>query len=83
MGAALQGHRGSYWYDDEGTPRHQYSTDSRWSTGGAAPFLRETAGKLNETPTGNARCLNYHYSPLVRMTNTWIGRGDTPRERIC
>ena len=39
---------------------------------------RETAGKLEEKPTGNARCLNYHYSPIVRMTNTWIERGKTP-----
>jgi len=28
-----------------------------------------------EAPTGNARCLNYHYAPIVRMTNTWIERG--------
>jgi TldD protein len=76
-GAALQGHRGSYWYDDEGTP----ATNTQLIQDGVLVgrlHSRETAGKLNETPTGNARCLNYHYSPLVRMTNTWIGRGDTP-----
>ena len=39
---------------------------------------RETAGKLGEAPTGNARCLNYHYAPIVRMTNTWIERETTP-----
>jgi TldD protein len=39
---------------------------------------RETAGKLDEAATGNARCLNYHYPPIVRMTNTWIDRGNTP-----
>ncbi|MEO0407423.1 MAG: TldD/PmbA family protein, partial [Cyanobacteria bacterium P01_A01_bin.135] len=39
---------------------------------------RETAGRLQEGPTGNARCLSYHYPPIVRMTNTWIARGDTP-----
>jgi TldD protein len=76
-GAALPGHRGSYWYDDEGTP----ATKTQLIQDGVLVgrlHSRETAGKLNETPTGNARCLNYHYSPLVRMTNTWIGRGDTP-----
>jgi TldD protein len=44
--------------------------------------LRETAGKLGEKPTGNARCLNYHYQPIVRMTNTWIERGTTPVKEL-
>ena len=76
-GAALPGHRGSYFYDDEGTPA---TTTQLIQNGVLVGRLhsRETAGKLGEAPTGNARCLNYHYSPLVRMTNTWIERGDTP-----
>ncbi len=76
-GAAPQGHRGSYLYDDEGTPA---TTTQLIQDGVLVGRLhsRETAGKLGEQPTGNARCLNYHYSPLVRMTNTWIGRGNTP-----
>lgn len=76
-GAAPGGHRGSYAYDDEGTPA---STTQLIKDGVLVGRLhsRETAGKLEEAPTGNARCLNYHYPPLVRMTNTWIGRGQTP-----
>jgi TldD protein len=76
-GAAPQGHRGSYFYDDEGTPA---TTTQLIEDGVLVGRLhsRETAGKLGEQPTGNARCLNYHYSPLVRMTNTWIERGTTP-----
>lgn len=76
-GAAPQGHRGSYFYDDEGTPA---TTTQLIQDGVLVGRLhsRETAGKLGEAPTGNARCLNYHYSPLVRMTNTWIERGTTP-----
>lgn len=76
-GAALPGHRGSYLYDDEGTPA---TTTQLIQDGVLVGRLhsRETAGKLDELPTGNARCLNYHYSPLVRMTNTWIERGKTP-----
>lgn len=76
-GAAPPGHRGSYFYDDEGTPA---STTQLIRDGVLVGRLhsRETAGKLDELPTGNARCLNYHYSPLVRMTNTWIERGPTP-----
>ncbi|OKH32030.1 hypothetical protein NIES2119_27090 [[Phormidium ambiguum] IAM M-71] len=76
-GAAPEGHRGSYYYDDEGTPA---TTTQLIKDGVLVGRLhsRETAGKLNETATGNARCLNYHYPPLVRMTNTWIEPGKTP-----
>ncbi|HIK07886.1 MAG TPA: TldD/PmbA family protein [Trichormus sp. M33_DOE_039] len=76
-GAAPEGHRGSYFYDDEGTPA---TTTQLIEDGILVGRLhsRETAGKLAESPTGNARCLNYHYTPIVRMTNTWIERGNTP-----
>lgn len=80
-GAEPPGHRGSYFYDDEGTP----GTTTQLIKDGALVgrlHSRETAGKLGETPTGNARCLNYHYPPLVRMTNTWIERGDTAVEDL-
>jgi TldD protein len=76
-GAAIPEHRGSYFYDDEGVP----ATTTQLITDGVLTgrlHSRETAGKLGETPTGNARCLNYHYPPIVRMTNTWIERGKTP-----
>jgi TldD protein len=76
-GAAPQGHRGSYFYDDEGTP----ATTTKLIEDGVLIgrlHSRETAGKLGEAPTGNARCLSYHYPPIVRMTNTWIERGQTP-----
>jgi TldD protein len=76
-GAAIEGHRGSYFYDDEGVPA---TTTQLIKDGVLVGRLhsRETAGKLEESPTGNARCLNYHYPPIVRMTNTWIERGKTP-----
>ena len=76
-GAAPVGHRGSYFYDDEGTP----STTTQLIQDGILVgrlHSRETAGKLQEPPTGNARCLNYQFNPIVRMTNTWIARGKTP-----
>ncbi len=76
-GALIEGHRGSYLYDDEGTP----ATNTPLIKDGILVgrlHSRETAGKLGENPTGNARCLNYHYPPIVRMTNTWIERGKTP-----
>lgn len=76
-GAAPEGHRGSYYYDDEGVPA---TTTQLIKDGVLVGRLhsRETAGKLGESPTGNARCLNYHYPPIVRMTNTWIEPGKTP-----
>jgi len=76
-GAAPTGHRGSYLYDDEGTPA---STTQLIQDGVLVGRLhsRETAGKLGEAATGNARCLSYQYPPLVRMTNTWIEPGHTP-----
>lgn len=76
-GAAMGGHRGSFGYDDEGTPA---TTTHLIQDGVLAGRLhsRETAGKLNEVPTGNARCLDYRYPPIVRMTNTWIAPGETP-----
>ncbi|OUC15519.1 MAG: hypothetical protein B0A82_06125 [Alkalinema sp. CACIAM 70d] len=76
-GAAIAGHRGSYFYDDEGVA----ATNTQLIQDGVLVgrlHSRETAGKLGETATGNARCLNYHYPPIVRMTNTWIERGKTP-----
>jgi TldD protein len=80
-GAAPTGHRGSYAYDDEGTPA---TTTQLIQDGVLVGRLhsRETAGKLAEAPTGNARCLNYHYPPIVRMTNTWIDRGRTPVDQL-
>ena len=76
-GAAPPGHRGSYGFDDEGVPA---TTTQLVENGQLVGRLhsRETAGKLGEQPTGNARCLNYHYPPIVRMTNTWIERGTAP-----
>jgi TldD protein len=76
-GAAPPEHRGSYVYDDEGVTA---TTTQLIKDGVLVSRLhsRETAGKLGEKVTGNARCLDYHYPPIVRMTNTWIGRGTTP-----
>ncbi|MGD1902461.1 MAG: TldD/PmbA family protein [Geitlerinemataceae cyanobacterium] len=80
-GAVPDGHRGSYFFDDEGTPatKTQLIEDGRLV---GRLHSRETAGRLDEVPTGNARCLNYQHSPIVRMTNTWIDRGSTPVDRL-
>ncbi|HOX40238.1 MAG TPA: TldD/PmbA family protein [Candidatus Brocadiia bacterium] len=33
---------------------------------------RETAARMGEEPTGNARAISYSYPPIVRMTNTYM-----------
>ncbi|WP_404783829.1 TldD/PmbA family protein [Altericista sp. CCNU0014] len=75
-GAAIAGHRGSYGYDDEGVPATITPLIESGILVGRL-HSRETAGRLGEQPTGNARCLNYHFPPIVRMSNTWIERGTT------
>ncbi|MDD3803307.1 MAG: TldD/PmbA family protein [bacterium] len=35
-----------------------------------------TAYDLNEKPTGNGRAISFEFQPIVRMTNTYIEKGD-------
>jgi TldD protein len=68
------GMRGSYKYDDEGTPSVKTYLIREGKLVGRL-HSRETAAKMNEKPTGNARAINYRYPPIVRMTNTYIEPG--------
>ncbi len=80
-GAAIPGLRGSYKYDDEGVPAVE--TYLIWE-GKLVGRLhsRETAAKMKEKPTGNARAINYRYPPIVRMTNTFIVPGPVTFDNI-
>jgi len=69
--AAIPGLRGSYKYDDEGVPATKTYLIREGKLVGRL-HSRETAAKMNEEPTGNARAINYRYPPIVRMTNTYI-----------
>ena len=70
-GAAVPGLRGSYKYDDEGVPSEKtYLIREGVLTGRL--HSRETAAKMIEKPTGNARSISYRFPPIVRMTNTYI-----------
>ncbi|MFW5779814.1 MAG: TldD/PmbA family protein [Coleofasciculus sp.] len=73
--ATLPGLPGTLHYDDEGVPaqRKYLIKDGILSQ---RLHSRETAGKMQETPTGNARAINATYPPIVRMTNTAIEPGD-------
>ena len=70
-GGKVPDHRGSFLFDDEGIPSQDTYLVKEGILVGRL-HSRETAGKLNEKPTGNARCLDYRFPPIVRMTNTWI-----------
>ncbi|MFM7424924.1 MAG: TldD/PmbA family protein [Elainella sp.] len=66
---------GSLKYDDEGVPaQRKYLIKDGVLT--QRLHSRETAGKMQEQPTGNARALSAAYPPIVRMTNTGIEPGD-------
>ncbi len=73
-GAAVPGLRGSYKYDDEGVPATKTYLIKDGVLVGRL-HSRETAGVMNEKPTGNARAIDYHHPPIVRMTNTYIEPG--------
>ncbi|MFO8102363.1 MAG: TldD/PmbA family protein [Dehalococcoidia bacterium] len=70
-GAAVPNLRGSFKYDDEGTPASRTYLIREGKLVGRL-HSRETAAKMGEQPTGNARAINYQYQPIVRMTNTFI-----------
>jgi len=73
-GAAVPGLRGSYKYDDEGVPATKTYLIREGRLVGRL-HSRETAARMKEKPTGNARAINYRYPPIVRMTNTYIEPG--------
>jgi len=72
--AATPGLRGSYKYDDEGVPATKTYLIREGELVGRL-HSRETAAKMGEKPTGNARAINYRFPPIVRMTNTYIEPG--------
>ena len=69
--ALFPGLRGSYKYDDEGVPATKTYLIREGKLVGRL-HSRETAAKMKEKTTGNARAISYRYPPIVRMTNTYI-----------
>ena len=66
--------RGSYRYDDEGTPAARTHLIQEGALVGRLHSI-ETAAVMKEKPTGNARAINYRFPPIVRMSNTFISPG--------
>ena len=68
---AAAGLRGTSPFDDEGTPTQDTALIKDGVLVGRL-HSRETAARLGERPTGNARALSFRHAPIVRMTNTYI-----------
>jgi TldD protein len=69
----IPGLRGTHKYDDEGVKtRKNYLIKGGILVGRL--HSRETAAKMGEQPTGNARAIGYQHQPIVRMTNTYIDK---------
>jgi TldD protein len=79
--ATLAGRRGSFVFDDEGTPaqRTVLVEDGILKT-----YMHDlsTAKKDNLKPTGNGRRESYRNRPIPRMTNTLIVPGDKKSQDI-
>jgi len=73
-GGNLENERGSFKYDDEGVPATMTYLIREGKLAGRL-HTRETAAAMGETPTGNARTINYRFSPICRMSNTFIAPG--------
>ncbi|MEW5766578.1 MAG: TldD/PmbA family protein [bacterium] len=77
----LPGEAGSFEYDDEGV---KGSPTYLLKEGVLTHRLhsRETALKMEEAPTGNARAISYRYEPIVRMSNTYLAPGEANLESM-
>ena len=78
---SMPGLRGSYSYDDEGVAGDKNYLIREGKLVGRL-HSRETAAKMGEKPTGNARAVNYRHPPIVRMSNTYIEPGTATFEDI-
>jgi len=78
---SFPGGLGTHKYDDEGVPtKKNYLIKDGILVGRL--HSRETAAKLGEAPTGNARSVHFQHPPIVRMTNTYLDRGNSNLEEM-
>jgi TldD protein len=68
-------------FDDEGTRGRKTEIISGGILTGRLHSTL-TAVALAEEVTGNARAMNFEFEPLVRMTTTYIDKGDRPLAEI-
>lgn len=70
----VPGARSYLKYDDEGVPTEKTYLIREGRLVGRL-HSRETAGKMGERPTGNARRVDYRFPPLCRMRTTCLEAG--------
>ncbi|MCK4802865.1 TldD/PmbA family protein [bacterium] len=77
----IPNYRGSFHFDDEGTPAQKTILLER---GMLRNYLydRFTAQKDGTKSTGNGRRESYHHQPIPRMSNTYILPGESQPEEI-
>ena len=74
-----KGNRGYLPYDDEGVATEKTPLIREGKLVGRL-HSRETAAKMGEKATGNARAISFKYPPIPRMRTTMIEPGDVPFE---
>jgi TldD protein len=78
---SLPGGMGTHRYDYEGIPTAKNYLIRDGILVGRL-HSRETAAKMGEKPTGNARAVHFEHPPIVRMTNTYIDAGKAKFEMM-
>ncbi|MBN2464214.1 TldD/PmbA family protein [candidate division WOR-3 bacterium] len=67
----MPGERGTFRYDDEGTAAERTELIREGRIAGHL-HDRQSAQRMSEKPTGNARAISHSFVPIVRMSNTYI-----------
>lgn len=75
------GLRGYLRYDDEGVPTRKTYLVREGKLVGRL-HSRETAAKMGEEPTGNARAVDWRFPPICRMRTTGIEPGEASFEEM-
>jgi len=78
---SLPGEAGFIAFDSEGVPSGRTPLIKNGVLVGRL-HNRETAAKMGESPTGNARAISYTHPPIVRMTNTFMEGGEWTFEQM-
>jgi len=79
--ATIEPKRGSFFFDDEGTPSQRTVLVKNGILKGYM-YDRLTAMKDGVQSTGNGRRESYRHTPIARMTNTFIESGGTDPDEI-
>lgn len=77
----IKGTSGYVPFDDEGSKAEKTYLIKDGILAGRLHSL-QTAYELNEKTTGNGRSLNAEFEPIVRMTSTYIEKGDSTKEKL-